>query len=184
MTAAGGSTFVLLSVLRALPVCLKHLIQSPDSCCMLCLLFLHAPQHTSHRYHPEILDALCFPSSLQPADAAEDTAAAGTSSSSKAAAPAFSCLDGLLQLVKQAPQLMSSNPRLLAGVLRVLALLWDCQAAAHGAVDILRAQPDLWTGLKVSRGSTACSTCASLGDDEGSISSSWGPRPVSMRVES
>jgi hypothetical protein len=62
---------------------------------------------------------------------------------------------------------MSSNSRLLASVLRVLALLWECQAAAHGAVDILRAQPDLWTGLKVSKGSGWC-WCAGF----------WGPGPV------
>lgn len=129
-------------------------MQSPDSHSVLCLPHMHDPE-LHYRYHPEILDALCFPSSLQPADSADDTAAAaGSSSGSKAAAPAFSCLDGLLQLLKQAPQLMSSNPRLLAGVLRVLSLLWECQAAAHGAVDILRAQPDLWTGLKVSKGSS------------------------------
>lgn len=95
------------------------------------------------RYHPEILDALCFPSSLQP----QDTPPAG--STSKQAPPAFSSLDGLLQLLKQAPQLLSSQPKLLAGAMRALVALWENQAAAHGAVELLRGQPELWQGLKV-----------------------------------
>lgn len=98
----------------------------------------------SLRYQPEILDALCFPSSLQP----QDTPAPGPSSK-KAAAPPFSSLDGLLQLLKQAPQLLAGQPKLLAGVMRVLVVLWENQGAAHGAVELLRAQPELWQGLKV-----------------------------------
>jgi hypothetical protein len=44
---------------------------------------------------------------------------------------------------------MASQPKLLAGVLRVLAVLWEYQATAHGAVEVLRSQPELWQGLKV-----------------------------------
>jgi hypothetical protein len=108
-------------------------------------LFCHTLSYDlSLRYQPEILDALCFPSSLQP----QDTPAPGPSSK-KAAAPPFSSLDGLLQLLKQAPQLLAGQPKLLAGVMRVLVVLWENQGAAHGAVELLRAQPELWQGLKV-----------------------------------
>lgn len=97
------------------------------------------------RYHPEILDALCFPCSLEQ----QDTSAATAAAAAKKAQP-FSSLDCLLQLLKQAPELLTQQPKLLAGMLRVLAVLWEFQATAHGAVELLRAQPELWQGLRVS----------------------------------
>lgn len=35
-------------------------------------------------------------------------------------------------------------------LLRLLATLWECQGAAHGAVELLRGQPDFWKAFKVS----------------------------------
>lgn len=101
------------------------------------------------------MDALCFPSSLQQ----QDPPPAG-----KKAHHPFSSLNGLLQLLQQAPELMASQPKLLAGVLRVLAVLWEWQTTAHGAVELLRGQPELWQGLKVgsargSRGGGCVDSC-------------------------
>jgi hypothetical protein len=59
-------------------------------------------------------------------------------------------LDGLWQLLRQAPSLLHSQPKLLAAVMRVLSTLWECQGAAHGAVELLRGQKDFWTAFKVS----------------------------------
>jgi hypothetical protein len=152
------------------PQCLSlpHLLTSPPhiilSQCPLALtshtilsyiITLAHDSRFSHRYQPEILDALCFPSSLQP----QDTPTAGPSSK-KAPAPPFSSLDGLLQLLKQAPQLLAGQPKLLAGVMRVLLVLWENQAAAHGAVELLRAQPELWQGLKVRPDACMLLSCA------------------------
>jgi hypothetical protein len=113
---------------------------------------------------------LCFPSALKlaqqdPSAAADTTADAAptskpTSKPSAAAGggaasssePPFSALDGLWQLLRQAPSLLSSQPKLLAAVLRALATLWECQGSAHGAVELLRGQKDFWTAIKVSRG--------------------------------
>lgn len=126
---------------------------------------LHAPNSPSAlcaaapcRFHPEVLDALCFPSGLSAHKAAVECAAAGDAADSaakgggkgaKQEAAAFSALDGLWQLLKEAPVLLQAQPKLLAAVLRLLAVLWECQGSAHGAVELLRCQPGFWAALKV-----------------------------------
>lgn len=122
----------------------------------LCVWLFPLPK-LPRRFHPEILDALCFPCSLEQQDTSAATAAAA-----KKAQP-FSSLDGLLQLLKQVPELLAQQPKLLAGVLHVLAVLWECQATAHGAVELLRAQPEVWQGLRVSAHSPAGLPTSSLG---------------------
>ncbi|WIA34108.1 hypothetical protein OEZ86_012479 [Tetradesmus obliquus] len=119
---------------------------------MRCMTLLEA----GARSHSEILDTLCFPSSLKlPTDtstaAADTTTPAGKSSkgaNAKDTEPPFSALDGMWQLLRQAPALLASQPALLAALLRLLATLWECQGAAHGAVELLRAQPDFWKAFK------------------------------------
>uniref|UniRef100_A0A383VTA8 Uncharacterized protein n=1 Tax=Tetradesmus obliquus TaxID=3088 RepID=A0A383VTA8_TETOB len=117
---------------------------------MRCMTLLEA----GARSHSEILDTLCFPSSLKlPTDSAAAAADAPASKSSKGASakdaePPFSALDGMWQLLRQAPALLASQPALLAALLRLLATLWECQGAAHGAVELLRAQPDFWKAFK------------------------------------
>jgi hypothetical protein len=111
------------------------------------------------RFHLEILDSLCFPSSLklrqQDASAAAEDATAPsrntTTTATSVSDPPFSALDGLWQLLRQAPSLLSSQPKLLAAVLRALSTLWECQGSAHGAVELLRGQKDFWTAIKVCR---------------------------------
>ncbi|KAF8066207.1 LIP1P [Scenedesmus sp. PABB004] len=112
------------------------------------------------RSHPEVLDTLCFPTGLalpsadksaEPADGAatgggKKARPAGTKAG--AGATAFSALDGLWALLKQAPQLLGSQPKLLAAALRLLSSLWECQGSAHGAVELLRSQPGFWAALK------------------------------------
>ncbi|WIA13954.1 hypothetical protein OEZ85_002523 [Tetradesmus obliquus] len=119
---------------------------------MRCMTLLEA----GARSHSEILDTLCFPSSLKlPTDtstaAADTTTPAGKSSkgaNAKDTESPFSALDGMWQLLRQAPALLASQPALLAALLRLLATLWECQGAAHGAVELLRAQPDFWKAFK------------------------------------
>ncbi|KAF6258720.1 hypothetical protein COO60DRAFT_1701205 [Scenedesmus sp. NREL 46B-D3] len=79
-----------------------------------------------------------------PAAAAGEGGGKGAPSSE----PPFSALDGLWQLLRQAPSLLSSQPKLLAGVLRVLSTLWECQGSAHGAVELLRGQEGFWAAIK------------------------------------
>jgi len=50
--------------------------------------------------------------------------------------------------IKHGP--IQSHPKLLAAVLRLLSVFWECQGAAHGAVELLRMQPGFWSNLKVS----------------------------------
>lgn len=121
------------------------------------------------RHHPEMLDSLCFPCDLQlPGAAAGATTAAAPTMAAAAALPApdgsgstsssssdstttrapCSALDSLWQLMRAAPQLINSQPRLLAGVLRLLGVLWECQVSAHGAVERLRSQPGFWAALQ------------------------------------
>lgn len=131
--------------------------QMPQPLC-ICGWCVHAPTAVdcTCRFHPEVLDSLCFPSGLslsQPEGASAAAAAPGGKGAGSKAAdpnkPAFSALDGLWQLLKQASSLMASEPKLLAVVLRVLSTLWECQGSAHGAVELLRSQPGFWTALKV-----------------------------------
>jgi hypothetical protein len=106
-----------------------------------------------------MLDSLCFPSALklpqQDTSAAAEDAAAASKNTTAAASTSdqpFSALDGLWQLLRQAPSLLPSQPKLLAAVLRALSTLWECQGSAHGAVELLRGQNDFWTAIKVSGG--------------------------------
>ncbi|GBF97595.1 hypothetical protein Rsub_10731 [Raphidocelis subcapitata] len=131
------------------------------------------------RYHPDLLDALCFPCGLetQPSGggggggadgggkAGQDAAAAGAlvpagkgeaaagaaaaaAGAGKKSPPPFSALDGLWALLRNAGALLRSSPRVAGAVMGALAALWECQASAHGAVELLRGQPGFWDALK------------------------------------
>jgi len=130
------------------------------------------------RYHPELLDAMCFPSGLDaaaataatagsnPADAGKADAGAGSAGGAlvpagssakegggKAAAkkgpPPFSALDGLWALLQNAHALLQTSPRVACALMGVLSTLWECQGSAHGAVELLRSQVGFWDALKV-----------------------------------
>jgi hypothetical protein len=140
---------------------MSALISGTDCCCCSCCCCCRCHICAS-RSHSEILDTMCFPTGLKLPIETSTSAAGGAAEASNTLAikpskpssggssePPFSALDGLWQLLKQAPSLLSSQPRLLAAVLRVLATLWECQGAAHGAVELLRGQEDFWTAFKV-----------------------------------
>jgi len=57
-------------------------------------------------------------------------------------------LSAVVSRIKHCP--IQSHPKLLAAVLRLLSVFWECQGAAHGAVELLRMQPGFWSNLKVS----------------------------------
>lgn len=99
------------------------------------------------RFRPEILDGLNFPSSLG--------AEGATPLEAKKAPTQPSALDALVQLLKNVPELLDSHSQVVAGLLRVLLALWESQPSTHGVLELLRAQPELWVGLKVSYASPA-----------------------------
>eukprot|EP00878_Enallax_costatus_P046794 GHUV01057081.1.p1 GENE.GHUV01057081.1~~GHUV01057081.1.p1 ORF type:complete len:187 (+),score=40.33 GHUV01057081.1:634-1194(+) len=99
------------------------------------------------RFQPEILDTMCFPTSLKlPGHQPESTAT--PAAKDKPTNVPYSALDGLWQMLDRVPELMNSQLKLLAAAVRLVSTLWECQRSAHGAVDLLRAQPGFWGALK------------------------------------
>ncbi|KIY93307.1 hypothetical protein MNEG_14655, partial [Monoraphidium neglectum] len=134
----------------------------PDMFCRAAALLEAAARH-----HPELLDAMCFPSGLEqppavagagaaaatgalvPSGGKEGGQAAAASAAKKGgAAPPFSALDGLWALLQNARGLLQSSPRAAAALLGALGALWECQASARGAVELLRGQTGFWDALK------------------------------------
>lgn len=130
------------------------------------------------RHHPELLDAMCFPSGLEapsggggsdggtasagalvPAGDVGGKPAAGGAAGKARGAPPFSALDGLWGLLQNARALLQSSPRAAAAALGALSALWECQASAHGAVELLRRQTGFWDALKVRAAATHARVC-------------------------
>lgn len=96
---------------------------------------------------------MCFPAtlSLPQGDSAPAAGVAADTRAKSSSSKPFSALDGLWQMLQQAPDLLQAQPKLLAAGMRLLSTLWECQGSAHGAVELLRLQPSFWNFLKVCR---------------------------------
>ncbi|GLI65780.1 hypothetical protein VaNZ11_009396, partial [Volvox africanus] len=119
--------------------------------------------------HPEVLDALLFPASLEhqqqgsgvglPLLPAPPSAAGGQGAARQWAGRA---LDGLYATLQNAGKLKQEQPQVLACALHVLAAMWRQPTAASRPLSLLRSTSGLWRGLEAILGQVANDTSATF----------------------